>query len=146
MASEELTVTELKDSGDERGSSFPVPEECLGGEFALRDAHLSTLEPGHLRGNHFHVARHEILLVMSTDRWSLHWDSGSGTPVTVRVFDGAGAVLVRVPPYASHAIRNDGSASLHIIGLTDGPYDPVAPDAFTRQVASSRTHNPASRG
>jgi dTDP-4-dehydrorhamnose 3,5-epimerase-like enzyme len=138
VTSDELTVTELKDSGDERGSSFPTPEGCLGGEFALRDAHLSTLEPGHLRGNHFHVARHEILLVMFTDRWSLHWDSGSGTPVTTRVFDGTGAVIVRVPPYASHALRNDGSSPLHIVGLTDGPYNPADPDAFPRQVASLR--------
>jgi dTDP-4-dehydrorhamnose 3,5-epimerase-like enzyme len=136
VTSDELIVTELKDFGDERGSSFPAPEACLGGGFALRDAHLSTLQPGRLRGNHFHVARQEILLVMFTDRWSLHWDTGNETPVTVRVFDGTGAVIVRVPPYASHALRNDGSSPLHIVGLTDGPYDPGQPDAFPRQVAS----------
>ena len=135
MTSDELTVTELKDSGDERGSSFPIPDGCLNGGFTLRDVHLSTLEPGHLRGNHFHVARHEILLVMFTDRWSLHWDSGNETPVTTRLFDGVGAVIVRVPKYASHALRNDGSSPMHIAGLTDGPYDPKDPDAFPRQVA-----------
>lgn len=134
MADSELRVTVLKDSGDGRGSSFPVPDGCFAGGFPVRDAHLSTLMPGHVRGDHFHVARHEILLVMSVDRWSLHWDSGDGTRVDVRLFDGPGAVVIRVPPHASHAIRNDGSAPLQIVGLTDGPYDAAAPDAYPRQV------------
>jgi oxalate decarboxylase/phosphoglucose isomerase-like protein (cupin superfamily) len=134
MADSELIVTVLKDSGDGRGSSFPVPEGCFASGFPVRDAHLSTLMPGHVRGDHFHVARHEILLVMSVDRWSLHWDTGDGTPVDVRLFDGPGAAVIRVPPHASHAIRNDGSTPLQIIGLTDGPYDAAAPDAYRRQV------------
>jgi dTDP-4-dehydrorhamnose 3,5-epimerase-like enzyme len=132
----ELTIIELKDSGDERGNSFRVPDGCFGEAFTVRDVHLTTLQPGHIRGNHFHVARNEKLMVMSTDRWSLHWDSGGGTPVEVRVFDGPSAVLVYVPPYASHAIRNDGNKPLQIIGLTDGLYDPASPDTFTRRVTS----------
>jgi dTDP-4-dehydrorhamnose 3,5-epimerase-like enzyme len=134
MADSGLKVTILYDSGDDRGSSFPAPDECFAGGFTVRNVHLSTLLPGYVRGNHFHVARHEALMVMSADRWSLHWDSGIGSPVEARSFDGPGAVVIHVPPHASHAIRNDGSAPLHIIGLADGPYDPDAPDAFPRQV------------
>jgi len=136
MADDGLRVTELRDSGDERGSSFPAPGTCFETGFDLRDAHLTTLLPGHVRGNHFHVARHEILLVMSADRWSLHWDGGAGTRVEVREFGGPSAAVIRIPPHASHAIRNDGNAPMHIIGLTDGPYDPAAPDAFTRRVTA----------
>jgi dTDP-4-dehydrorhamnose 3,5-epimerase-like enzyme len=134
MTDSELRVIVLKDSGDHRGSSFPVPAECFEGGFTVRDAHLSTLMPGHVRGNHFHVARRETLLVMSGDRWSLHWDSGEGTQVMDRIFDGSSAVVVQVPPHISHALRNDGNMPLHIVGLTDGPYDPAAPDAFSRRV------------
>jgi dTDP-4-dehydrorhamnose 3,5-epimerase-like enzyme len=134
MPASRLSITVLKNSGDERGSSFPAPKECFADGFPVRDAHLSTLLPGHVRGNHFHVARNEILLVMSVDRWSLHWDSGVGTPVDVREFDGSSAVMVRVPPHASHAIRNDGTAPLQIVGMSDGPYDPADPDVFSRPV------------
>jgi hypothetical protein len=88
----------LKDSVDERGSSFPAPGECFADGFPVRDAHLSTLLPGRVRGNDFHVARNEILLVMSltgghctgTAEWEL--------PVDVREFDGSGAVVIRVSP------------------------------------------------
>jgi dTDP-4-dehydrorhamnose 3,5-epimerase-like enzyme len=137
MVDSGLKVTVLSDSGDDRGSSFPAPDSCFEDGFTVRDVHLSTLLPGHVRGNHFHVARCEALLVMSADRWSLHWDSGIGSPVEVRVFDGPGAVVIRVPPRASHAISNDGSVPLHIVGLTDGPYDPDDPDAFPRKVTPS---------
>jgi dTDP-4-dehydrorhamnose 3,5-epimerase-like enzyme len=137
MADIELKVTVLKDSGDDRGSSFPAPEECFAGGFTVRDAHLSTLLPGHVRGNHFHITRNETLLVMSADRWSLHWDSGDGTQVVARMFNGPGSVVIQVPPHASHAIRNDGNAPLHIIGVTDGPYDPASPDAHPRPVTNS---------
>jgi dTDP-4-dehydrorhamnose 3,5-epimerase-like enzyme len=134
MAASGLEITVIGNSGDGRGSSFPVPGTCFGDGFSVRDAHLSTLLPGHIRGNHFHVARNEILMVMSVSRWSLHWDSGEGTPISNREFDGSSAVLISVAPHASHAVRNDGDAPLQIVGLTDGPYDPAAPDAFTRRV------------
>src|SRR6516162_4004519 len=116
MTDSELKVTVIKDSGDARGSSFPVPAECFAAGFSVRDAHLSTLMPGRIRGNHFHAARQEVLLVMATGRWSLHWDSGAGTPVSVRTFEGPGAVVIHVPPFASHAIRNDADVGLQIIG------------------------------
>lgn len=134
MADAGLAITVVKDLGDGRGKSFPVPGDCFGDGFSVRDAHLSTLLPAHVRGDHYHVTRNEILLVMASDRWSLHWDSGEGTPAESRAFDGSDAVLIRVPPYASHAIKNDGSVPLQIIGLADGPYDPTEPDAFPRRV------------
>jgi dTDP-4-dehydrorhamnose 3,5-epimerase-like enzyme len=134
LGGSELKVTVLKDSGDDRGSSFPVPDGWFEAGFLVQDAHLSTLMPGKVRGDHFHLARHEILMVMSVDRWSLHWDRGDGTQVDVRVFEGPSAVVIQVPPHASHAIRNEGNAPLQIFGLTDGPYDPAAPDAYPRKV------------
>lgn len=134
MSVQELSVTVLDDSGDVRGSSFPVPGPWLEKIGQIKDIHASTLVPGAVRGNHFHVTRRELLLVLHAQPWSLHWDSGEGTDVTRRVFGGGGAVLVAVPPLSSHAIRNDGTTVLQIIGMTDGEYDPAAPDAYRRDV------------
>jgi hypothetical protein len=85
-----------------------------------------------VRGNHYHLKRQELLVIMADDRWSLHWDDGADTAVHARDFAGPGAVLVCVPIGSSHAIRNDGSAPLRMVGLTDGPYDPERPDAHPR--------------
>ncbi|WP_405996673.1 hypothetical protein [Streptomyces sp. NBC_00829] len=137
MNDQRFSVVELHDSGDARGSSFSVPEELFAGRFPVADIHIATIEPGAVRGNHFHAVRRELLVVMAADCWSLHWDEGAGTPVQQRSFDGPGTVLVTVPTGMSHAIRNDGAVAVQMIGLTDGPYDADDPDAHPRVVVAA---------
>jgi hypothetical protein len=72
MRVSELTTVRLEDGGDGRGSSFFLPHRWLGVLDALEDVHISTLRPDHVRGNHYHVGRRELIVVLSTDRWSLH--------------------------------------------------------------------------
>jgi dTDP-4-dehydrorhamnose 3,5-epimerase-like enzyme len=129
-----LSVIELRDFGDTRGSSYGVPDDVLAGGFPLANIHITTIEPGSVRGNHYHRQRRELLVVMAGDRWSLHWDTGADTPVQRRDFDRPGVAMITVPIGLSHAVRNDGAAVLRVIGLTDGPYDPECPDAFPRVV------------
>lgn len=131
-----LAVEVLKDGGDARGSSFPVPAAWLRRLGVIEDVHVASLVPGGVRGNHYHVTRRELLLVVHQDSWSLHWDCGDKSAVVRREFSGAGAVLVFVPPYAAHAVRNDGKAELQITGMSDGLYDSSAPDAFPRRVVA----------
>jgi dTDP-4-dehydrorhamnose 3,5-epimerase-like enzyme len=133
-----FSVVDLKDSGDARGSSFGVSAELFAGPFPVADMHVATIEPGAIRGNHYHAARREILVIMAVDRWSLHWDEGADTPVQRHEFTGTGAVLVTVPSGMSHAIRNDGAVPMQLIGLSDGPYDATSPDAYPRTVVSVR--------
>jgi dTDP-4-dehydrorhamnose 3,5-epimerase-like enzyme len=131
---EALTIIELADSGDARGRSFPVIGGWLTTGFVVRDTHVSTILPGSTRGNHYHLKRNEVLLVMFEDRWSFHWDNGPNTLSVSRGFTRPGAVLLQVPRGTSHAIHNDGTQALNLVGLTDGPFDPAAPDAFPRKV------------
>jgi dTDP-4-dehydrorhamnose 3,5-epimerase-like enzyme len=130
-------IAEIPDSGDMRGGSFPVPSSWFESPFSVRDLHVSTIRPGCIRGNHYHVLRSEILVVSPGPRWSLFFDGGPDTVATQREFCGSRAVVVAVPPMMSHAIRNDGDVVLHLIGITDGPYDPEEPDAFARRVVPS---------
>jgi hypothetical protein len=133
-----MSMVDLRDSGDARGSSFSIPAELFEGPFPVEDMHVATIEPGAVRGNHYHAVRSEILVILAADRWSLHWDEGAGTPVRQREFAGPGAVLVNVPIGMSHAVRNDGTVALQLIGLTNGPYDVGRPDAYPRTVVPAR--------
>lgn len=133
MASK-LAYLELTDSGDERGSSFPVPGSWFAEAFPVRDGHITTVLPGHTRGNHFHQARLEIIIVLFDDRWSLYWDEGEHTACQYRQSEGQGAVILMVQSGASHAISNDGSRVLRLVTLTDRPFDPASPDTFPRKV------------
>jgi dTDP-4-dehydrorhamnose 3,5-epimerase-like enzyme len=121
---------------DVRGRSFSVPALCLEYLGEPRDMHVAGIEPGHVRGNHFHVQRRELIVVLPHDAWSLHWDAGADTEPARRRFVDAGAVAIAIPPGAAHAIRNDGAATLWLIAATDGPYDPANPDAHRRVLTS----------
>ena len=129
-----MTFHVLKDRGDDRGSSYTLPATWLSQVAGTVDVHATTLVPSKVRGNHYHSVRQELLLVLHQDAWSAHWDTGAGSPVLSRVFTGAGAVLIEVDRGAAHAVRNDGSLPLQILGMCDGPYNPVAPDSHPRKV------------
>lgn len=133
-----LEFMELPDSGDVRGNSFPVPLCWLANapEFTLRDIHISTIRPGYTRGDHYHAVRHEILAVMPADKWSLYWDTGEGTGIHHQTFDGTAAVVIRISPLASHALRNDGEIDLWVIGLCDDVYIPDCSETLPRKVSS----------
>jgi dTDP-4-dehydrorhamnose 3,5-epimerase-like enzyme len=134
VTAEGVTIHELNNSGDVRGRSYPVSNGWLADAFAVRSAHITTVKSGHLRGNHFHAARREVLIIQYTDDWSVHWDTGEGTEVRRRTFRGEGTVVLEISPHSSHAVRNDGSQLLFVVGLADAGYDADLPDARPRVV------------
>jgi oxalate decarboxylase/phosphoglucose isomerase-like protein (cupin superfamily) len=138
--STELTITQLPDSADKRGMSFSLPEEVIG-DLAIKDVHVAAIHPGHIRGNHYHAKKSEIITVVYKDSWSLHWDTGLGTSVRSRKFQGRGAVSIHVPLLWSHAVKNDGSEDLWLFNVTDMSFDRSLPgsdqDALARKVVSN---------
>jgi hypothetical protein len=134
-----LRVKLLDDSGDIRGSSFSPGAACTAFLDQLEDLHITTLLPGHTRGNHYHRLRREVLLVLFKDRWELNWDQGESTPASCREFHGAGVAVVEVEPESSHAVTNTGVEPLWIVGLSSAAYVPGTPDAFER-IVRPKTH------
>lgn len=130
----EPDIDVLEDRGDDRGASFSVAYEYLSFLGEPKDLHVASIRPGCVRGNHYHVERREVIVVIHTDSWSLHWDGGEGSPTSSRRFDGAGVVALAVPPHSAHALRNDGDDALWVLAATDGHYDPDRPDAYRRVV------------
>lgn len=128
----ELVITELADSTDERGLSFSLSPDTLSHLKTIEDVHLAAIKPGHVRGNHYHVKKSELITVVYQDAWSLHWDSGPGTAVMRRSFSGTGAVSIIVPRYWSHAIRNDGGKDVWLFNASDMAFDRTLPDPADR--------------
>jgi dTDP-4-dehydrorhamnose 3,5-epimerase-like enzyme len=129
-----VRILSLDDRGDQRGFSYTVQDRQLSFLGSVEDVHFSSTLPGHIRGNHFHRLRKEVLVVRHEDAWTLAWDRGEGTDVETRKFEGAGTIAVEIEPLASHAVRNDGHRPLLIFAMTDGLYDPASPDAYGRIV------------
>ena len=98
----------------------------------IKDVHIAEIKPGQIRGNHYHSKRGEYITVVYTGDWSLHWDTGEGTAVSHKRFDGSGAVLITPPLNWSHAVRNDGDGSLWIFVASDQAYDRDEKDEYKR--------------
>jgi mannose-6-phosphate isomerase-like protein (cupin superfamily) len=120
-----IQISELGNCGDARGFSFTTPPEALDFVGAVRDMHLASMEPGAVRGNHYHLRRREAIVILPGTAWSMHWYEGEGMAAQHRSFDGSSAVLVLVSPGSSHAVRNDGSTSLWLVACSSEPYDPT---------------------
>jgi dTDP-4-dehydrorhamnose 3,5-epimerase-like enzyme len=137
IENEPVVVELAQHSDDGRGFSFSLPAVCREQLGRIGDMHLASIEPGHVRGDHFHVERREVLVVFPHDAWSLHWDGGEGTPAAHRDFTDVAAIAVIISPHTAHAIRNDGTHAMTMISMTDGEYDPDRPDAYRRVVSRS---------
>jgi hypothetical protein len=129
-----VKVTVLEDSGDQRGSSFATGPAWLAFLGKIEEAHITTLLPGHVRGNHYHVQRREVIVVLYSDEWQLNWDRGAETAIERRQFSGAGAVLIEAERLATHAVANTGKLPLWIVALSNGVWDPASPDTHARKV------------
>jgi dTDP-4-dehydrorhamnose 3,5-epimerase-like enzyme len=119
-----IKISELNNHGDARGFSFSPPAEALDFLGRIADMHLASTKPGAVRGNHFHIRKREAIVFLPGAAWSLHWDEGEGTATHRHTFDGSEAVLVLVSPGASHAVRNEGDATLWLVACSSEPYDP----------------------
>jgi UDP-2-acetamido-2,6-beta-L-arabino-hexul-4-ose reductase len=131
-----VEVRVIQNIGDHRGSSFSIPSEWSRFLPVAADLHVTSLRPGHIRGNHMHRTRKEVIIVIHQDAWTLHWEDGEAAPLHQRLFSGNGAVLLTVPPGAAHAIVNSGTRELVTVGLTDAPYDPA--DTVKREITGNR--------
>lgn len=131
-----ITLLEIPPGDDPRGTILMLDAEIEAFLGAVKSAHAGTVLPGALRGDHYHLARKEILLAMPGAAWTLYWDDGEGQPRQTRRFDGGGMVLVRIPPGSAHAIASDGEGTLSFISFQDGGWTPDNPDTFRRKVSA----------
>jgi len=120
-----IRILEVGNTGDARGFSFTAPAEALTFVGRMADVHLASTGPGAVRGNHYHLRRREAIVMLPGPKWSLHWDEGEDTAAQHQAFDGKAAILVLVSPGASHAVRNEGNATLWLVAISSETYDPA---------------------
>jgi oxalate decarboxylase/phosphoglucose isomerase-like protein (cupin superfamily) len=90
-----------------------------------KDVHLATMVPMSVRGNHFHLRRKEIVIVLQGCSWRFYWDEGAGTARNSRTFSGIGTTALFIEPDHSHAIENTGGSTLIFCSLSSERYDPA---------------------
>ena len=128
-----IKIIELPNAGDQRGGSFTLPQEALDFIGEVKDVHIATMVPRAVRGNHFHLRRKAILIVLQGSACRFYWDEGAGTVASSRTLSGIGTTAILIEPGHSHAIENIGESSLTFCSLSSEPYDPA--ESVTRVVS-----------
>jgi UDP-2-acetamido-2,6-beta-L-arabino-hexul-4-ose reductase len=123
----DLVFTPLPGSSDGRGMSFSLLSDVLASMDKVLDVHIASVLPGVVRGNHYHLVKIELITVVHRDAWAFYWDTGEGTEVRSRQFDGTGAVAITVPHTWSHAVKNEGASELWLFNASDLAFEPGAP-------------------
>ena len=120
----------IEDIGDQRGFCYSLPQTCLDFLRLVKGAVILSVKPGAVRGNHYHEIKLEMVMIIFNDSWTFFYQRQYETEPTLRKFQGKGMVVITVPPFCSHAIRNDGKADLIVIDLRNIEYDPEHPDVI----------------
>ena len=93
-------------------------------EAAFGQIYLTTIGPGHLRGNHYHEHFYEFFTVMHGRIHLTLEDVRTGERMEM-VLDAADRPLprVRYGPYVAHALLNPSDAVAVVVSYATEPYD-----------------------
>jgi UDP-2-acetamido-2,6-beta-L-arabino-hexul-4-ose reductase len=112
-------IIPLSVGNDSRGIKLQIPDETFR-EFlpVVREMHIVSVEPGMIRGNHYHTHSNEVLIVQHRDDWLFAWTE-DGKDVSSQQFSGQGATLFWLPAGLTHAVKNTGSTPLELLSCSN---------------------------
>ncbi|NQT23914.1 WxcM-like domain-containing protein [candidate division KSB1 bacterium] len=131
-----ITIHHLDNLGDQRGVMHRVDQSSLDFLDPCREMHSGTIEPGAIRGNHYHTDRKELLIIIHSDEFQFAWQEKGQADIQIETFTGSGAVTIEISPGAIHAIKNTGQKSMTLIACSDGEFDPEYKDTIRRTILS----------
>jgi UDP-2-acetamido-2,6-beta-L-arabino-hexul-4-ose reductase len=100
-------------------------------------AYISSTEPGHARGNHFHLQKFERFCVFS-GRARIQIRRLFSSQIHTFEVDGTHPTFVDIPTLHTHSIVNTGSSPLWTAFYADELFDPNRPDTFPEKVEDGR--------
>ena len=109
-----------KTHNDERGwVANPLEVAGIPSEI-LSSLHIASIQPGCVRGNHYHTHATEWLLTFGGNA-KFYWRLMDKEAIHEEVISGADPVLFEIPPNVAHAILNDSEAEIFIMAFRNAP-------------------------
>ncbi|MBI5228645.1 hypothetical protein HY991_00935 [Candidatus Micrarchaeota archaeon] len=117
--SELIKVKKLEKSVDERGWFVKMVDEIETNRFGVIIA--STCKPGFVRGNHYHKITRDWACVLEGRGLMALVDVKSGERMEIKMGDD-NFVLVEIPPFVSHGLKNIGEGTLTFVEYSSVPF------------------------
>ncbi len=133
----DYSITELNCFPDERGNLVEMlrGSELLSGGAGgsgtpgFGQIYMATIEPGHVRGNHYHSVKTEYYALLEGSVLLAVEDIATGERRNIEVEAGSGsAVRIRVGPGVAHAIKNISESAVILCAYTNVEYNSENPD------------------
>ncbi len=124
MRERHVKIVRLRNGGDERGYSYEISKEAFDDIGKIEDVHIASIESGRIRGNHYHVDKKEVIIILYSDSFIVAWESSDGRVGEKKEVSGRGCVRVEINKNVSHAIHNIGKSPIYILVFSADRYDP----------------------
>jgi len=131
-----IEIRHLNNLGDHRGVMHRINQSSLDFLGQFREMHTGTIEPGAIRGNHYHTNRKELLIMIHSDTFQFAWQEAGQGIIQTKTFTGSGAAAIEISPGAIHAIKNTGQQTVTMIACSDGKFDPEYKDTIRETILS----------
>jgi dTDP-4-dehydrorhamnose 3,5-epimerase-like enzyme len=129
---EKVRIERIPGHSDRRGLSFALSDRIGAALGPILDTHIATILPGEVRGNHYHLQRREVIIVIAEGPWCFAWDARDGSAPRTETFVEAGAVSIQIELGVGHAIRNEADQALTLFSLSNGRYSKDNPDTYSQ--------------
>lgn len=127
----DFEIEELKKFSDERGFlvEFVKNNELGEDDKSFGQIYVTTINPGHVRGNHYHDKKNEYYAITSGSVLLVVEDIATKERAERTVDASGGKVFrIRVGPGFAHAIKNNSDEVITLTAYASKPYNPTDPD------------------
>jgi dTDP-4-dehydrorhamnose 3,5-epimerase-like enzyme len=126
----DIKVKKLTVKSDERGwLTEIVRQEEVKRKKTFGQIYLTVAKPGITKGKHYHTRKTEYFCVIKGNGTLYLIDNNTHEKKNI-LMGQKNFVMVEIPPYIWHAIKNTGREDLYLLGYIDEPMNPVDPDTF----------------
>ena len=99
----------------------------------IRNIHIVSMEPGAVRGNHYHLNRteHTVIIGFPCEFMVLNRQTQDTESLTKSYEK---PLLLSIPPNVTHAFKNPGDHIIYLICYSDQEFDSDNPDVMAHKI------------
>jgi dTDP-4-dehydrorhamnose 3,5-epimerase-like enzyme len=121
-------IKKLKTHSDQRGWLAEILRQDQI-KRPIKQIYVASIEPGHIRGNHYHQKRTEWFFIVKGEGKLCLKDLKTKRKKVLKLSEKLKRVI-EVPPNTIHAIKNTGKETLFLVSAQDDLYNPKKPDTI----------------
>ncbi len=102
----------------------------------IRQVYIATIEPGSVRGNHYHKKRMEWFFIVNGEAEITLEDIKRKERETI-MLSPEKPQRITIYPEVAHVVFNKGKQAVYLVSAQNNIYDPQNPDTFDYKILSS---------